>query len=293
MDILGLAGLVVDVSNATAVLRKGDEKVAVRGIGGIADDRFREVVSKENPVPVNGAFNIFMFHESLYELLPFNQEFMHIAELPSGFDLYVNGHIHNKVEMKVHGKKLLIPGSTVLTQLKEGEQEPKGFYIFDTITGRHEFVGIRSRRFVLSKIGISQLDNENVADAVRKEIERAIGNENDMPIVRIVIDGKIPKGHNADIEINDLSRRYKDRAIIDVSKSGITDGAILERQNMQQVSFDRISVRDYGLGIFLEKVRQAGISTGGVGPAELLDLLGSETNREKAVKKALDRLAGT
>ncbi len=289
VDILGLAGLVVDVSNATAILKKGDEKVAILGIGGIADDRFKEIVEREHPSPVEGAFNIFMFHESLYELLPFNQRFMHIEELPKGFDLYVNGHIHSKLEADVHGKKLLIPGSTVLTQLREGEQDPKGFYIFDTVTGDHEFVRIKSRRFVLSRINVSSAGND-VAGAVRREIESAIGNWNDIPIVRIVIGGKIPKGQNADVEINDLPRRYRDRAIIDISKSGIVDLPALEAEKIQQVAFDRMSVKDYGLGIFLEKLKLAGITTGSISPAELLEILGSEANKDKAVKKAMEEL---
>ncbi len=290
IDILGLAGMVVDISNATAIVQKDGERVAVRGIGGIADDRFREIVEKERPAPVDGAFNIFMFHESLYELLPFSQGFMHIDELPLGFDLYVNGHIHNNVEMDVHGKKLLIPGSTVLTQLKTGEQGQKGFYVFDTRSEAYEFIRIGSRRFVVSKIDAGSAGNGRLAEEVCREIERAIGNGSDMPIVRIVIDGKLPKGQNAEIDINDISRRYKDRAIIEVSKSGITEEMVREGTASQAVQFDRMSVKDYGLGIFLEKVKQAGITTGDISPAELLEILGSEQNREKAVKKALDEL---
>ncbi len=153
VDLLGMTGLVVDVSNATAIIQKGAEKVAIVGIGGIADERFREIILSVGPKPVSGIFSVFIFHESVYELLPFNESFIRQDELPKGFDLYVCGHIHSKVDSEVHGKKFLIPGSTVLTQLKPGEQEKKGFYIYDTISGKHEFVEIESRRFVMLKVG--------------------------------------------------------------------------------------------------------------------------------------------
>lgn len=106
VDILGMVGLVVDVSNATAVVEKDGERVAVIGIGGIADERFREVVVATAPKPVKDAFSIFMFHESVYELLPFSSGFIKQEELPAGFDLYVCGHIHSRVDSQAHGKKL-------------------------------------------------------------------------------------------------------------------------------------------------------------------------------------------
>ena len=93
-----------------------------------------------------------MFHQSVYEILPFSDDFIHYNELPKGFDLYVDGHIHSRVEADVHGKKFLIPGSTVLTQLKEGEQDDKGFILFDTQSYTYQFVKIKCRKFVFKNI---------------------------------------------------------------------------------------------------------------------------------------------
>ncbi len=292
VDILGLAGLVVDVSNATAIVEGNGERIAVRGMGGIADDRFREAIAKENPAPTDGAFNIFMFHESLYELLPFSREYMHIDELPKGFDLYVNGHIHNRVEMDVHGKKLLIPGSTVLTQLKAGEQEGKGFFVFDTKTSTYEFVKINSRRFVMLKLDLSKDEGANPVDLIQNGIDAAIKAGNGVPVIRVVIDGKISKTRNVDIEINDIPRRYVGLAIVEISKSGMSGESVREAIALDSVVFERMSVRDYGVGIFLEKIKAAGVKTGDLGPVELLDMLGSDAAKEKVVATALDKLIG-
>lgn len=290
VDILGLAGLIVDISNATAVVEMDGERVAVRGIGGIADDRFKEIVAMENPVPEKGAFNVFMFHESLYELLPFNLDFMRLDELPKGFDLYVNGHIHSRVEMDVHGKKLLIPGSTVLTQLKEGEQEQKGFYIFDTKSGSYEFVNINSRRFLFSRVRVDGFGSAELLKRIDTEIEQAIVKGGNTPVVRIVLEGRLPKGQNIGVDINDVSRRYAGRAVVEISKSGITGEAVIGGSQSRSVVFEKMSVKDYGLGIFLEKIKSAGINTGDISPVELFEILGSEANKDKAVKKALEEL---
>ncbi len=290
VDILGLAGLLVDASDATVVVEGGGEKVAVRGIGGITDDRFKEVVKKSNLVPVEGAFNIFMFHESLYELLPFNKEFMHVGELPKGFDLYVDGHIHNRVETEVHGKKLLIPGSTVLTQLKPGEQEPKGFFLFDTKTYTYQFIKINSRKFIMLKVDASGIGADSIVDLVEKTLDVAIKSAGGMAVIRVVLAGQMPKSSNAELELNDIPRRYRGRAIVEISKAGTTSELIKDSVSAESLMFERMSVRDYGVGVFLEKLKSAGVTTGGISPVELLDILGSNESKDKVVKKALDCL---
>lgn len=292
VDILGLAGLVVDVSNATAVIQGDGERVAVRGIGGIADDRFREVLEKENPVPTEGAFNIFMFHESIYEMLPFNEKFTKLSELPKGFDLYVCGHIHNKVEETAHGKRLLIPGSTVLTQLKAGEQDGKGFFVFDTKTKTHEFVRINSRRFVLEKVDLASIGERDTVGYIQDRIEEVIKSVGGKPIIRVVLEGRQGKQAGTEMEINDIPRRYSDRAVVEISRSLVpsegTDAISLQDPS----GFENMSVKDYGIGVFLEKIKSNGADIGSIGPVELLDMLGAEGPKDKIVKETLDRLVG-
>ncbi len=290
VDILGLAGLVVDVSNATAVIQGNGERIAIRGIGGIADDRFREVLEKENPVPIDGAFNIFMFHESIYEMLPFNEKFTKLSELPKGFDLYVSGHIHNKVEEKAHGKMLLIPGSTVLTQLKAGEQDGKGFFVYDTRTGEHEFVRINSRRFVLEKIDLGNMGEKSIVEYIQERLDAIIKSTGGKPIIRVVLDRKGIGQDGDEMEINDIPRRYSESAVVEISRSLVPDDASGAASMQDHSSFENMSVKDYGVGVFLEKIKASGANVGNVGPVELLDLLGTEGPKDKIVKSALERL---
>ncbi len=292
VDLLGLTGMVVDVSNATVIIQKGEERVAIVGIGGIADERFREIVAELRPSPVEGIFSIFMFHESVYEMLPFNESFIRQGELPKGFDLYVCGHIHSKVDSEVHGKKFLIPGSTVLTQLKPGEQERKGFYLYDTSTGQYEFVHISSRRFVVVKIDAVDIGRENAGMAfVEREIDRAVGTGGDRPVVRLVVEGAASIPSELELDLNSLPRRYKDTALIEVATNGMdADVVKIANSEMSAPSFKNMSVKDYGISVFMEKFSGKEVSFGSLSPIELLDMLSTEGGKDKVINNVLDCL---
>jgi DNA repair exonuclease SbcCD nuclease subunit len=291
VDLLGMTGLIVDVSNATAVIEKDGERVAIVGIGGIADERFRDIVNEVDPKPVEGAFSIFMFHESVYELLPFNDNFIKQDELPKGFDLYVCGHIHSRFESEVHGKKFLIPGSTVLTQLKPGEQERKGFYVYDTASGSYSFEHIGSRRFVVVKIDAPSMEQAGIADLVEGEIDRAIGGGKDVPVIRVMVEGAHNQDPNAEIELNGIPKRYQGRAIVEVSKSGINDDSIrTANSEFSTAMFENMSVKDYGIGIFVQKLKDKKVSFGKISPVDLFDMLSAEGAKDKVVNSTMNSL---
>ncbi len=289
VDLLGLAGLLVDATNAQLVIEKDGERVAVRGLGGIADDRFREIIEREKPRPIGGMFNIFFFHQSIYELLPFSKDFLRTDELPEGFDLYVNGHIHGRVESRAHGKPFLISGSTVLTQLKDGEQEQKGFYIFETKTKEYSFNKINSRRFVLLRI---RIDGRSPAE-IEAEMERLIKKESaagDRPILRIEIEGVLKDGYRSlDLNQQEIISRYRDLAVVEIGKLGIES----KQQTGVQASADALpdgaSIKDFGLGVFVDKLRENKYDLQR-NPTELFEMLSTDESKDKVVKKVVDRL---
>src|SRR3989338_6211758 len=153
VSVLESAGLVVDAHREAVVLEKEGERVAVHGLGGVPEYLAKAAIEKIGYKPVSGAFNIFMFHQSLRELLP-DDEALSIEDLPAGFDLYVCGHLHERHVMKAGKAKLIIPGSTVLTQMKKDEEGAKGFYIYDTATRSEEFVPIASRPFFYREVKV-------------------------------------------------------------------------------------------------------------------------------------------
>ncbi len=291
VDLLGLAGLLVNASEAKVTIDNGGERVVVWAFGGVAEEKVKDTIKELAPKPEQGAFNVFMFHQSIYELLPFDDRFIRYDELPDGFDLYVNGHIHSNVEHKVHGKPFLIPGSTVLTQLKEGEQGSKGFYIFDTAENAYTFMEIKSRRFKIMKIDVDGKDGKEILRHAESEIERMCGEGTSAPIIRIMLIGKKTAGASSgiNIQLHEMASRYKDRAIIEIDNGRLNGEEMkMHAEALRQELLENSSVKDLGMALFVEKLKQKGYSLD-ISPTELFDML-SHDGKEKAVPKVFEAL---
>ncbi len=289
VQLLNLAGLLVDISEAWAIVEKDGEKIAVYGIGGISEERFRDFLKGKNLKPMDSMFNVFVFHQSVYDLMPFDKNFIYLDELPDGFDLYIDGHIHSRVERTVHSKPFLIPGSTVLTQLKDDEVAKKGFFIFDTQTKKYNFVEINSRRFEVVKINVTGKTPIQVANEAESEIKRIISGE-DKPIIRIVLVGSVDKGfEQADFELFSMVKGYEGKAIIEISKDIEDKEVESEIESLRNKAIENISIREFGTGIFLEELNEMGYKLD-VSPTELFDILSSEKSKEKAINKALSSI---
>ncbi|MEM0094574.1 MAG: metallophosphoesterase [Candidatus Micrarchaeaceae archaeon] len=291
VELLNLAGLIVNASEATVTIEDAGERVSIFGLGGIAEERARNYLKSLDPKPEPGSFNIFMFHQSIYELMPFSESFLRYSDLPKGFDLYVDGHIHNRMESKVDGRPLLIPGSTVLTQLKDAEQEKKGFFLYDTKANTYKFIEIHSRPFVSIKLPVDSKTPEEIKGSIKSKIDEVVAKYGEKPVVRIALDGKIKGGfRQGDVDIYEIIKEYADKAFVEISKQGLEDeGLSMSINSLRSGSLENISIKDFGLSIFLESIKKQGYSLK-ISPAELFELLSSEPNKEKAVKRALDEL---
>ncbi|MGD0510210.1 MAG: metallophosphoesterase family protein [Candidatus Micrarchaeaceae archaeon] len=291
LSLLGLAGLIVDTSEATTIIEKDGEKVAIYGLGGIAEEQLRDALHELDPKPTKGAFSIFMFHQSIFEILPFSDTFIHYDELPKGFDLYVDGHIHSRVEEKVHGKDFLIPGSTVLTQLKEGEQEEKGFIIFDTEKYTHEFIKINSRPLVFRNMEFELANPKAVKEACEKEIEQIIEKAKQKPIIKLRLEGTIDKGFsNVDMPLHSILVKYSSKAIIEIDSSRLinpdTQGEI---ENLRDNRIGNMPVKELGMRILSAKLKEQKFDEN-LNYTELFNILAADTKKEKALKEAMDFL---
>ena len=287
VSVLALAGLAVDASDSLVVIRKGDERVAVRGIGGIAEERLRDYLKSTTFKPVENAFNVLMLHQSIYALMPFSSDFIHFDELPEGYDLYIDGHIHNRIERTVHGKPFIIPGSTVLTQLKEAEQDQKGFYVFDTQTKMAEFHAINTRRFVVVKVNVENKEPQEINKEVYERIEKE-AEKGDMPIISVVLSGSLKKGFKTeDLSFSEIANMFEGKAIVEISGNGIEEATTIANEFQQEMN-GGMSVRELGTSILVEKLRQVGYSLD-FPPLELFEILSKES-KEKAVKEALEKL---
>ncbi len=291
LKLLALAGLIVDASESQVIVELNGEKVAIFGLGGVSEERVREVLQKLNPKPVDGAFNVFMMHQSIHELLPFSDDIIRYADLPKGFDLYINGHIHSRVEAVVHGKKFLIPGSTVLTQLKESEQEPKGFILFDTKKYTHEFRPINSRKFVIVDIHMDEASPKLVTTRCDEEIGKVIAVHKNKPIIRIRLQGSIAGGFtNIDMPLRSIVSRYSQKAIVEIDSSKLKSAdAESEIKNLQEGAIGGMTIKELGMTTFVLKLKESKLDDG-FDAQRLFEILSSEQNKEKTLKAALEIL---
>ncbi len=190
------------------VIEKGGERVAVQGMSFVPERYAKSVLEKWSPKPVEGARNILLLHQSIDKFVysPLEPPTINISDLPKGFDLILDGHIHKREE--VGGTNLVICGSTIATQTKlEGD---KGFYILDTKTMKMTFYHIKNQR----KIFI--YDVETSSDVVKILDELSKSEYKMKPIVRLKLHKKMNE-HEVD--------KYRNRFIISFSLALKSEGA--------------------------------------------------------------------
>lgn len=196
----------------------------------------------------------------------------------------MDGHIHNRVEMSVHGKYLLIPGSTVLTQLKDGEQEDKGFILFDTGTGRYEFIPINSRRFVVERLAFKEAKPADVTDRVARAIEKNLA-AGEMPIIKVYLEGSIAHGFTStDMALGHFVKRYQGRALVEIDGSRLKNIELEgEIESLRDNRIGDMSVRERGMEVLLARLKELGFDSR-IDVSELFNALSSDEGKEEVAR---------
>ncbi len=257
IQILQTISLLTDVHNSTAIYELEGERVAITGLGGVPEDLAAAAIEKAGFAAHPNAFNIFVFHQSVSELMyAGGKSIMSLDDLPKGFDLYVCGHLH-KYQTALDGK-LIIPGSTVLTQLKEEEAGDKGYVIFDTKTGEHEFVPIKTRMFKFSRLEFDNATPTQIQAAVDKEFASILPDKDSRPIVRIIIEGTLKEGFSPqDVQIR---KPEMPGAVVEID-SKLDIASLKEKiEAIRHARQGKMTVADFGMGILRKQCEEAGLS---------------------------------
>jgi DNA repair exonuclease SbcCD nuclease subunit len=289
--LLSLAGLLADTSESTTIIQKGDEKVSIYGLGGLSEEMVKDRLIELSPKPTQGTFSIFMFHQSVYELLPYNDNFIRYSDLPDGFDLYVSGHMHSRQEAEVHGKKLLIPGSTVLTQMKGDEQSNKGFIVFDTVTGTHKFVPINSRPYAARAIAVNGAKPTELIEKCETEIIKMLASSKEKPILRLKVSGTLAKGFDkADLQMHTLLAKYSSKAYLTIDTAQLSSPDVeLMIEGVRDGKIDDIPIKELGMLTLSAKLKDSGADKT-IDYTELFNLLSSQSSKDKIIKSANELL---
>ena len=263
VEMLDETGFLVCLHGDTAIIEKNSERVAVTGLSGVPEIFAPKALEVVRNRAVKGIYNLLMMHQSIEQYM-YSDE--HVAalkfeELPLGYDLIINGHIHWFNEKKDSGIHLVIPGSTVTTQIRKTEASmPKGIVMLDTSNGNIEFIELKSARKVFYEE--IKVDCENIADVKKLVLDQisviAMDGVVKKPIVKIKIIGEVDSFKNM-LNFSDIEERFSDKMILHIDNRIVS---IKQRDSLKQlrdIRKDRVSIDEKGLMILAERAKRAGI----------------------------------
>jgi len=253
VQLLEKAGLLKHLHCNSAILDVKGKKVAIHGMSGVPEKYARGVLEKWNPQPIKDALNIMMMHQAIEEYLYTGKDSptLKLDDLPTGFDLIINGHIHWSEQKD----NFLIPGSTIRTQLRKIEAEkPKGFYFYD---GKNlNFQPLETpRKFFYTVIEFSDATPDKIVQEIRKALVEIKADKK--PLARIVLKGSLQKGFSReDIGLSSIEREFEGQCIVRISKSGIETKSILERRELiEKLREKQLSVDELGLELLKKHLK--------------------------------------
>ncbi|MBI5227830.1 DNA repair exonuclease [Candidatus Micrarchaeota archaeon] len=224
------------------IFEKNGERIQVFGMGSVPEEYAQEALRQSlSRFSADGsAFKILMLHQSIKELIPNAKEEISLEYLETlPFDLIVNGHIHEKISKL--GGKFIIPGSTVITQLKKEQMEKRGYYLFDTKTKQNDFIEIKSREFFYEELHFKEGEPGQIRDSVREKV-LAIRKEHPGSIVAIKLFGSLKPGiAGADIKLE----KFDERIFIDNNLDSENLAAKLEK--IRNLRAENMTVKDLAL----------------------------------------------
>ncbi len=273
IQMIEAAGLWKNVHNTKAVFALEGERVAVQGLGGVPEEFAAAAMRAAGFKPEPDALNILVFHQSIEELIPGKGEMLALGDLPPGFDVYACGHMHRSHFEKVGAGELIVPGSTVVTQMRKEEAGGKGFVIFDTKTGKREFVEIDSRPFFFKELALSGAGGEEV----RKKIRETVGDftlAGKKPIVKIKITGTLAKGLKPG-DIGKIENEFSEKAFVSIDIELEEQAIAKSLELLRDIRGKKLSIREMGLEILKKKLAEA------KGPVEKAEILFDQLSEGK------------
>jgi DNA repair exonuclease SbcCD nuclease subunit len=253
VETLENAGILIHLHKETIYLEKDGIRLAIHGMSGIPERYAKQSLQEWNPNPMEGYVNMLVLHQSIGPFIysPLEPAMLKLSDLPKGFDLIVDGHLHVHGIEKVDGTPLLFPGSTVITQFEENEAEgEKGFYLVDIGAEKElniEFVPLKSsRKFFLREIPAGA----QLRERIEKEIDSILSSNSNLikpPLVKIKITGS--SSEVIEQELKEIEKAYSDRLLLRLVKKLESPELAKKVEFLRKVREEKLSVEEMGLKI--------------------------------------------
>jgi DNA repair exonuclease SbcCD nuclease subunit len=261
VQLLERAGLLIHLHLGAVVFRKGNEKIAIHGMSGVPERYAKIILDKWSPKPVEGAINILMFHQSVSPFIYSQKDAptLDLHDLPEGFDLTVDGHIHWNELKDLENGKFLIPGSTVATQLRKIESEkPKGFYIFDTEKNTFDFKKLSTpRKFYYKKVEFSRVEPQELYKLVKAELQK-IEKDAKKPLVKLKLEGTIKEGFSRDdVSFSKIEQECGKSFVLRLDYTKILSKELaVQKELLESLKKKQLSVNEFGLEILKKHLKE-------------------------------------
>lgn len=248
-QLLATIGVLRYFHNEVVPFEIGGERLLFFCLGSMPEEYIKTAIDglvERHSVDKN-AINILVIHQSIREFVLEDEGLSveNLGELP--FDVIINGHIHQTL-IKMNGR-LLVPGSTVLTQLKKDESAAKSYIIYDTKTKLAETVPIKSRPFFYEELGLNGESFSEARNIIEKKVAGLKGKAADA-IIKIKIKGKL----GSEGIFSDLTFSSYDDVYIDNELVGASLKEKLER--IKNLKGDGATTKDKGEKVLIERARE-------------------------------------
>ncbi|AJF62885.1 MAG: Metallophosphoesterase [archaeon GW2011_AR20] len=212
LDVLEKAGLMENVmkfNNNKLEFTLDKTNTKITGIFGLRqglDRKYYENLDKESLAKEQG-FKIFMFHATLDEFKPKDQELVFgqsYQDLPKNFNYYAGGHTHIVFNEFKDGYGLIAyPGPLFPNSFKELEElKAGGFYILD------EKLNLRREEIKLKDVESFFIDSNNkTPEEIEKELKNIKNTEDKIVLIRI--EGVLKTGKPSEIDFKEIFDSYK------------------------------------------------------------------------------------
>jgi len=280
IEALEHAGILIHLHCETIVFEKDGVRVAIHGMSGVPERYARDVLYRWNPQPIENCFNILVLHQSIDPFIysPLEPPSLSLSNLPKGFDMIVGGHIHMPGQEKIGNTVLIMPGSTIVTQLQPNEAgSEKGF--FEVEVGDEVKINFRKleniRKFFYEEIKV----NSDLAGQIEKKIADILSNGfAKPPLIKFKIIGK-----EIDVleqELREMERKYSDKAIVSFVKELESPEIESKIEFLRNLREQKLSVEEIGLRSLKKNLEELGFSSN-LDYENIFGLL-SESETEKA-----------
>jgi DNA repair exonuclease SbcCD nuclease subunit len=250
------AGLLIHLHAQHIVFEKNGKKVAIHGMSSVPERFAKDVLNEWNPQPVNDAYNILLLHQNIdpYVYSPLEPPSLNLSNLPKGFNLILDGHVHTKNEQNIGDSRLVIIGSTLITQFEKSEADnDKGFWIINTDENKINFFALQNnRKFFYKELDLKEnyLKNE-IEFTIDEILAKHTGKK---PIIKLKIHANDSDFLSGDLR--NIDAKYSDRAILIFAKEIESPEILGKIEFLRNIRDQKLSAEEIGLKVLRNNLSQ-------------------------------------